>query len=96
MKWRDTQAAADREIAALSADGAYSAEEAALVNARYANGFDQQRRQDIAYIVGGGLIVGGAVTYWLGSRKDRAAEATAWAPVVGPGFTGIALSGSLP
>jgi serine/threonine-protein kinase len=60
------------------------------------DGNNAARMANIGFAVGGGLIVGGAVTYWLGYRKDRAAEATAWAPVVGPGFTGIALSGSLP
>jgi tetratricopeptide (TPR) repeat protein len=55
-----------------------------------------ERNQFIGYAIGGALVVGGAVTYWLGLRKDQAASTTAWAPVVGPGFTGIAISGSLP
>jgi tetratricopeptide (TPR) repeat protein len=67
------------------------------LEARYLeDGNDAARSANIAFAVGGALIVGGAVTYWLGVRKDRAAETTAWAPVVGPGFTGIAVSGSLP
>lgn len=67
------------------------------LEARYLeDGNNAARMANIGFAVGGALIVGGAVTYWLGYRKDRAAEATAWAPVVGPGFTGIAFSGSLP
>lgn len=67
------------------------------LEARYLeDGNDAARMANIGFAVGGALIVGGAVTYWLGLRKDRAAEATAWAPVVGPGFTGIAFTGSLP
>jgi tetratricopeptide (TPR) repeat protein len=60
------------------------------------DGNNAARMANIGFAVGGALIVGGAVTYWLGYKKDRAAESTAWAPVVGPGFTGIAFSGSLP
>ena len=60
------------------------------------DGNDAARMANIGFAVGGALIVGGAVTYWLGYKKDRAAETSAWAPVVGPGFTGIAFSGSLP
>ncbi len=60
------------------------------------DGNNAARMANIGFAVGGALIVGGAVTYWLGYRKDRAAETSAWAPVVGPGFTGIAFSGSLP
>lgn len=58
-----------------------------------------ERNQLIAYGVGGALLVGGAVTYWLGYRKDRkdqTARTTAWIPVIGTNFAGIALSGSLP
>lgn len=55
-----------------------------------------ERNQFISYGLAGALVIGGAVTYWLGVRKDQAASTTAWAPIVGPGFTGIAISGSLP
>jgi len=55
-----------------------------------------ERNQFIAYAIGGALVVGGAVTYWIGHRKDRAAGTTAWTPVVRPGFAGLAFTGSLP
>jgi tetratricopeptide (TPR) repeat protein len=55
-----------------------------------------QLRGDIAYALAGGLAIGGAVTYWLGYRKDRDSQTTAWVPVVGAGVAGIALTGSLP
>ena len=54
-----------------------------------------QLRGDIAYGLAGALVIGGAVTYWLGHKKGREAPTTAWTPVVGPGFAGFALSGSL-
>lgn len=53
------------------------------------------QKANIGLIVGGGLVIGGAVTYWLGHRKGREARTTALAPVVGPGFAGLAISGSL-
>ena len=52
--------------------------------------------QDIAYVLAGGLIVGGVVTYYLGYRQGRSIPTTALAPVVHQGFTGVVLSGSLP
>ncbi len=53
-----------------------------------------QRNGDIAYVLGGALIVGGAVTYYLGHRKDRDVPTTAFTPIVRPDFAGIALGGS--
>ena len=55
-----------------------------------------ERKQDIAYILAGGLIAGGAVTYYLGYRKGRDVPTTALAPIVRPDFAGVVLSGSLP
>lgn len=55
-----------------------------------------QLRQDISYLLAGGLIVGGAVTYYLGHRQGRATPTTALAPVVRPDFAGFVLSGSVP
>jgi hypothetical protein len=55
-----------------------------------------QLRGDIAYGIAGALAIGGAVTYWLGHSKDQSARTTALAPVVGAGFAGISLTGSLP
>jgi tetratricopeptide (TPR) repeat protein len=67
---------------------------------KYGNDGDAaERNQLIAYGVGGALLVGGAVTYWLGYRKDqkdRGAQTTAWMPVIGTNFAGITLTGSLP
>jgi tetratricopeptide (TPR) repeat protein len=55
-----------------------------------------ERKQDIAYILAGGLVVGGAVTYYLGYRNGRATPTTALAPIVRSDFAGVVLSGSLP
>jgi tetratricopeptide (TPR) repeat protein len=55
-----------------------------------------QRNQDIAFVLAGGLIVGGVVTYYLGYRQGRSIPTTALAPVVHQSFTGVVLSGSLP
>lgn len=69
--------------------------EASYLEAR-TKGATAERNQDIAYIVGGALIVGGVVTYWLGHRKGQEVQTTAWTPVVGDGFAGFAVSGVLP
>ncbi len=69
-------------------------EGAPFTNAK-SKGEAAQLRGDIAYGLAGALVIGGAVTYWLGHRKDQEAR-TAWAPVLGAGYAGIALSGSLP
>jgi tetratricopeptide (TPR) repeat protein len=55
-----------------------------------------ERNQDIAYILAGCLIVGGAATYYFGHRQGRATPTTAFAPVVRPDYAGFVLSGSLP
>lgn len=65
-----------------------------LTNAK-GKGEAAELRGDIAYGLAGALVIGGAVTYWLGHKKGREAQTTAWTPVVGPGFAGITLSGSL-
>jgi tetratricopeptide (TPR) repeat protein len=55
-----------------------------------------ERNQFISYGIAGGMLVGGAVIYWLGYRKARLGSTTAWAPVINAGFAGIAVSGSIP
>ena len=60
-----------------------------------ADGDAAERNQLICFGVGGVLLVGGAVTYWLGARQGRSAPTTAWMPVVGTNFAGFALTGSL-
>jgi len=59
-------------------------------------GIAAQHRQDISYILAGSLIVGGAVTYFIGRGKDRAAPTTAFLPLVGPGLAGLSFSRPLP
>lgn len=54
-----------------------------------------QLRGDIAYGLAGALVIGGAVTYYLGHRKDRDAQVMGVAPVIGADYAGIAISGSL-
>jgi tetratricopeptide (TPR) repeat protein len=54
-----------------------------------------ERNQFIAYGIAGTLVIGGAVTYYLGYRKDRSAPTTALVPVVRPDFAGLAFSGRL-
>ncbi len=49
-----------------------------------------------ASIVGFGLIIGGVMTYSHGKQQLRAAKSVAWSPVIGSGFAGITLAGSLP
>jgi len=60
-----------------------------------ADGEAAERNQFICLGVGAALLVGGAVTYWLGHRQGRDTPTTAWTPLVGGGFAGIALTGSL-
>ena len=43
-----------------------------------------------------GLSVGGMGLAVYGERQQRAAQQAAWAPVIGPGFAGVAWSGVLP
>ena len=77
-------------------DDATRPENAGRLDEIEADGEAAQRNQDIAYILGGGLIVGGVVTYYLGHRQGRATPTTALAPVVRPDYAGFVLSGSLP
>jgi hypothetical protein len=93
-KWMNTENAADKAVTLAQEMGMPISDDE--VKRRYGHGYDEQRRQDIAYIVAGGLVIGGAVTYWLGHRKDRAVQTTAWTPAIGAGFAGIAISGPLP
>jgi len=60
-----------------------------------ADGDAAERNQFICYGVGAALVIGGAVTYWLGARQGRSAPTTAWMPVVSPSFAGLALTGAL-
>lgn len=55
-----------------------------------------ERNQFIAYGIAGTLVIGGAVTYYLGYRKDPSAPTTALVPVIRPDFAGLAFSGRLP
>lgn len=82
-----TQVLAAEDDAAAIAQGGGSLDE---VKQR---GEAAQRNGDIAYALGGALIIGGAVTYYLGYRKDRDVPAAALAPIVRPDFAGVAIAG---
>jgi hypothetical protein len=43
-----------------------------------------------------GLIGGGFLTYRYARRQRRASPPVTWPPVLGSGFAGVALAGSLP
>jgi tetratricopeptide (TPR) repeat protein len=53
---------------------------------RYADGETANRDMKIAYAVGGGLVVTGALLYWWGSRLQVV-------PVAGPQTAGVAMAG---
>jgi tetratricopeptide (TPR) repeat protein len=72
-----------------------SISEQMLADMYNADGKAAERNQFICFGVGAALRVGGAVTYWLGHRQGRDTPTTAWTPLVGGGFAGIALTGSL-
>jgi hypothetical protein len=55
-----------------------------------------ERNQYIAAAVAAPLVVGGAVLYWVGHRRGRAAPTTAWLPMIGADVAGIAMTGVLP
>ncbi len=53
----------------------------------------------VALSIGGvslGLIGGGFLTYRYAKRQRRASTPVTWTPVLGSGFAGVALAGSLP
>ena len=52
--------------------------------------------QFVALAVSATLIAGGVALYWAGYRQSRAARTTAWAPMIGRGLAGIAVTGALP
>lgn len=47
-------------------------------------------------VAGAGLLVGGAVVYWLGHRRQPAGRRLAWSPTMRPDLAGILVSGVLP
>lgn len=55
-----------------------------------------ERSQYIAMALSGSLLIGGAMLYWIGHRRDRAAQTTAWTPMIQSGVAGIAFTGMLP
>ncbi|HWO20940.1 MAG TPA: hypothetical protein VNO30_19370 [Kofleriaceae bacterium] len=84
------------QVLSIEDDAAKAAEMGQPLEGFEERGDAAESKQDIAYALAGGLIVGGVVTYYLGYRQGRSTPTTALAPVVHQGFTGIVLSGSLP
>ncbi len=46
--------------------------------------------------LGSGLVIGGLIMHDYGRKQRRATRAVAWSPVVGTGFAGVALAGTIP